>query len=119
MDTLTRAVIRQLGGRESLADVARTGADGGFPGFTYYADTVRFAKRHKAAILERLARDADAMGERSVAALVTSFRCVNATEDEVARVLYGAGGDADVRRQVLNALAWYALEEVAREQEDA
>lgn len=117
MDTLTRAVIRQLGGRESLRDVARHGADGGYPGFTYYADTVAFAKRHKAAIIERLTRDAADLGERSVAALVTSFRCVNATEDEVARVLYGAGGDDGVRTQVLNALAWYALEEVANEAE--
>ena len=44
--------VRQLGGGaeaiESARDAARHGADSGFHGFIYYAETVAFFKRHLA-----------------------------------------------------------------------
>ena len=48
--TLTRAVIRQLGGRDALIDVASPdhgGADAGYVGFSYYRDTVPFFERQR------------------------------------------------------------------------
>lgn len=47
---LTRAILRRVS-RDSLEDVVRHGADGGFSGFTYYADTLAFYKAHKGDIL--------------------------------------------------------------------
>ena len=82
---LASAVHRQLGIPvselpDTLADVRRGGADSGFPGFTYYADTVSFAKRHRAAILDSLVSLADDLGEgkgiTAAVRLVSGFRCV-------------------------------------------
>ena len=112
---LTRAVIRQLGDKAQLEDVARHGADGGFPGFTYYSDTVPFAERHRDDIMVRLAEDSDACGvtDGSILSMLAGFGCLKGlTVDEIARGLYDK--KADEHTQVFNALAWYALEEIAR-----
>lgn len=114
---LARAVIRQLGGTESLEDLARHGADAGFPGFTYYADTVSFFKRNREAIKASVYEMASQLGERP-SDMVAGFRCLQPADDEtresIARCLYGGRvGEKDA--QVANALAWFAAEEMARE----
>lgn len=57
---LVKGVIRQLGGGseawDSLRDVCRGGADGGFHGFIYYSDTVGFFKRYRQEIVVRSRR---------------------------------------------------------------
>lgn len=113
-ERLIRSVIRQLGDRESLRDVLRGGADAGFSGFTYYDDTVAFFKQNRREIIELVKRMADDLGENAVN-LVMGFRCLKdvTTEEEVGRVLYGARVTEN-DTQVANALAWFALEEVAR-----
>jgi hypothetical protein len=112
---LTRAVIRQLGGQAQLADVARHGADGGFRGFSSYSDTVAFAERHRDAIMVRLAEDSDAYRiDGSILGFLAGFGCLKGmTVDEIARGLHDK--KAEEHTQVFNALAWYALEEIARE----
>jgi hypothetical protein len=40
---LVRSVIWQLGGKESLQDIANNSIDGGFHGFIYYSETIPFA----------------------------------------------------------------------------
>lgn len=114
--TLVRAVIRQIGDRDSLEDVARHGASGGFPGFTYHADTVAFFKRHRKAVVELAKQQADDFGQ-SPLDMVAAFQCLKPADDEtkesIARCLYG-GRLKDGDTQVANALAWFALEEVAR-----
>lgn len=149
---LASAVHRQLGIPvselpDTLADVRRGGADSGFPGFTYCADTVSFAKRHRAGILDSLVSLADDLGEgkgiTAAVRLVSGFRCVKdagVSEESILAALLPAndrtrlrgdgnrirstgGGrprhsvpawaDADEVDTVRNALAWYALEEVA------
>lgn len=113
--TLTRAVLARVD-REQLADVARHGADAGWPGFTYYKDTCRFYRRHRKAIMQRLAEDADSMGMDWLA-VVAGFNCLRSLEltpSQVAKAYYGEG-DKDIQQQVENALAWYTLETVARE----
>lgn len=112
---LVRGVIRQLGGRESLPDVVRHGADAGYPGFTYYSDTVAFFRRHREAIAALVASTSDDMGEESIG-MVAGFRCLTddrETRESIARCLYG-GRLTDADTTTANALAWFALEEVAR-----
>lgn len=114
---LTRAVLRRLD-RDQLEDVASHGADAGWPGFTYHSDTVAFYKAHKADILALAKQDADDFGT-DMLAMIQGFRCLgnsgkpDYTIDEIAEALYSGRGEcSDVIR---NAMAWFALEEVARE----
>ncbi len=114
---LVRAVVRQLGGKESLGDIARHGIDGGFSGFIYYADTVAFFKRNRAEIAELARNMADDIGDRPMQ-LVAGFNCLRDSapaerEASIARCLYGARL-TDEDTEVANALAWFAGEEVAR-----
>jgi hypothetical protein len=134
---LIRAVLLQLGGgddaRESCRDIANYGVDGGFCGFTYYADTVKFFKAHRPDIVDLVNRMADDLGENP-ADMVAGFNCLGGsrgvcvtTEQQkreleqakrewlpsVSRCLYG-GRLTDDDTQVANALAWFAAEEVAR-----
>ena len=48
--TLIRAVVTKTG-IDSVRAINSYGIDGGYPGFTYYKDTVRFAYRHRKAII--------------------------------------------------------------------
>jgi hypothetical protein len=114
--TLINAVIRAVG-KESLPDVMNHGANTGWAGFTYTADCVAFFKRHKIAILAMVNSMASDMGEVP-ATMVAGFNCLKIKADdaegmrEVYRALDGrVQGDETV---VANALAWFALEEVAR-----
>lgn len=127
---------------ESAPDICRGGIDGGFHGFIYHADTLPFTKRNRAAILELAKSQADDFGQ-DVIEMVAGFNCLGGRTvqnrmsghgswipdpqreqerrkilgeytESVARCLYG-GRTSDDDTEVLNALAWYAGEEVARE----
>ncbi len=119
--SLTRAVIRQMGGwasfKESAPDVANHGIDGGFHGFIYYTDTMQFANKNKDDLDELLSSDAQEFGFDSVPAFIQSFRCVGTdwSQDEIARALYGKKRD---HTTVLNAIAWYAAEAVCHNYAD-
>ena len=111
--TLVNAVRRRLGENSIIAlrDVATHGADAGFPGFCYYAETRAFYSRHRQAILALIDEMADDMGKTPIE-LVQGFRCLrDATEQDIAETLYGPPARWDT--QVANALAWFALEAVA------
>lgn len=117
---LTRAVLKQIGGdRETLVDVARHGAAGGFCGFTYYKDTSAFYRKNREEIKNLAKMTAEDCGE-GLFSIVRNFTCLRdwkVTEEEVAAVLFGKFGEIDEEdeTQIENALAWFALEEVARE----
>jgi len=120
---LIRAVVRQLGGWESFTNsapnIANHGIDGGFHGFIYYVDTVAFAKRHRASI-QTLAKEQASDFGSSVVEMIQNFGCFRndkPTESEICTALYG-GRAEDGTRNVQNALAWYAGEEVARAYQD-
>lgn len=120
---LIRAVVRQLGGWESFTtsapDITNHGIDGGFHGFMYYTDTVAFAKRNRAHIQTMAKEQASDFGS-SVIEMIQNFGCFRndkPTESEICTALYG-GRSEDGTRSVLNALAWYAGEEVARAFQD-
>lgn len=113
--TLKNAVIRKVG-KDSLRDVNEHGADGGFPGFIYYTDTCAFFRRHRKAIEELVAEMAGSLGE-DVLKMIAGFRCLGGdfSEVEIGRVLFAPWKDDDAHQMIGNALAWFALEEVARE----
>ena len=128
--TLTRAVIRQLGGgseaKENLIDVYNHGADAGFCNFVYYQDTVPFFEKHRKEILSVLEADGEDCGE-DPASIVMQFRCLNLSKSDreewrtyrsaINRLLYSnrkVDWDREEEIMVANALSWYALESVAR-----
>ena len=114
--TLINACIRAVG-KESLPDVMTHGANTGWPGFTYTADCVSFFKRHKESILQMVNSMASDIGA-SPAVMVAGFQClkIKADDSEGMRAVYRAldGRVQGDETQVANALAWFALEEVAR-----
>lgn len=121
---LVRATIKQLGGWDEEAaqncfDIANFGIGGGFHGFIYYTDTVSFFKRNKKHILELAEREAQDLGYTGVLGLFASFNCMKSldiSETEIAKAVFT--GKGELVDQVLNCLAWYAAETVAREIHD-
>jgi hypothetical protein len=117
---LIRAVVNQFGGwksfQESAPDVCRGGIDGGFHGFICNADTEPFARRNRQLIAEMASQQADDFGT-SVTEMIQNFGCfrhgTKPTDQEIGMALY-AGRNAENGLPVLNALAWYAGEEVCR-----
>ena len=113
---LIDAVIKQFGGKESFkesaSDVSNHGIDGGFGGFIYHDDTVKFATDNKALIMELAEEQAQEFGTIDVM-MIQGFNCLNGNYnlEEIQQAIYG---DSDDSTQVLNALAWYAAEEVCR-----
>jgi len=121
---LINAVKKQLGGdkeenKSMIQNVANHGADAGWPGFTYYRDTVSFYDKHKKDIVAIAEEMAEELGE-NVLDMIKSFNCLHNeyTTSEIAKVLYGRKNDSDEYTQIANAMAWFALEEVARYCED-
>ena len=98
-----------------LRDVANSpcGAAGGYSGFIWYTDTVKFYRKNRAKILALANYYVGLLGEGNALAVVMDFNSIkgNYSEDEVARALYGRFNE-DLT-QIYNALAWFALEEVA------
>lgn len=117
-EKLIRAVIRQSGGFESFAemapDISNHGIDGGFHGWVWYTETVKFWKANRKLILEMAEEQAQefGMGMLEMIQGFGVFRHDPISVDDLARALYqGKGDDAQV---VGNVMAWYPAEEVAR-----
>lgn len=120
---LIRAVVAQLGGwdsfKQSAPDINNHGISGGYGGFVYYTDTVKFYRKNKPLIVDLAEQQACELGDDAVT-MVQGFYCLvnrsNRTPDytlnEVARALYGRYDD-DLMI-IYNALAWFAAEEIAR-----
>ena len=122
---LAGAVIRQFGGwnsfKEQAHDVANHGVDGGYCGFSYYAETVSFTKKHKKMIVENIKQFSDDAGE-SFVKVIAGFNCLKntgITENDVMMALMSPRScNEDVLQQVYNALAWYTCETVVYEYTD-
>lgn len=100
---------------DTLQDIARHGVDAGYVGFTYYADTCRFALDNWAGITDLARVLAHDLGVASLCELIAGFRCLRGTSvAAVVDVLMEPSCDNELYTQVLNALAWFALEETAR-----
>ena len=122
---LASAVIRQFGGwedfQECANDVVNHGIGGGFCGFSYYAETTAFAKKHKKAIIENIKQFADDVGE-SFTKVIADFNCLKNSgitdDDVITALMYPRSCKEYTVTEVYNALAWYAGETVAREYTD-
>jgi hypothetical protein len=117
-ESLVRAVVRQSGGwdsfKENAEDMTRS-IDGGFHGWIYHTETVKFAKANRAAIASLAESDAESFGT-GVLEMVQLFNCIGKdySQADIAKCLYGRGDDTTI----MNGLAWYAAESVARMMED-
>lgn len=115
---LIRSTVKQFGGweyfTESANDIASHGAQSGWSGFTYYADTVPFAKRNKKEIIAYSKEMMQDIGEyESLPEFFASFNCLkDYSVDEISEALYHHLSEN--LTALYNALAWFALEEVAR-----
>lgn len=115
-ESLIRAVIRQSGGweyfKERALDIARYGAGGGHSGFIWYSETVAFFDRNKKEILELAIDQAEDFG-MDILTMIAGFNCLKGyTTNDIAAAIYGRSNPES--QTVKNALAWFALEEVAR-----
>jgi hypothetical protein len=118
---LTESVLSQLGiafngeGISTLEDIARNSADAGWSGFTYYTDTLEFYANNRDSILKLAEELAADLGE-DMLGMIANFGCLKSDKlspTTIAAALYeGKGEDAT---NVRNAMAWFALEEIARE----
>ena len=118
--TLINAVIRRIG-MESVNDVIQHGIGGGFHGFIYYTDTVKFWKTHRKLIMQMAKEMADDLGE-DVMQMIGGFGCLqyydyqkkrwtdSDGQKRIGETIYGGPTD-DI---VANAMAWFAAEEVCR-----
>jgi hypothetical protein len=86
------------------ADIARHGADAGYPHITYTSDCVKVFDQFADEIWERACDDADNMGNRNVCEMIAGF----SRSDML--------GSYD---QFRNLMVWYMCEEVARGLENA
>lgn len=112
---LKRAVMRQFGDSESfyesVPDIANYGASGGVSGFIYYSDTVAFTKRNKNKIMQSLTELSDDIGESIISVLSHWQYLKSLSQREIMGGLYNP--KSEDKDTVYNALAWYALEDVA------
>lgn len=118
--TLINAVINSLGGTEYVQDVNNHGISGGFPGFTYYSDTHKFAMRYRKLIVKLLEEQADQLGEE-VVSMVSNFGVFrnNPMDNDDRKELYKyLGGGKCEQSTITNLMAWFAAEEVCRMFED-
>ena len=83
--------------KSALRDLAEHGADAGFPGLTYYSNTIKVYDRFHDEIWEALDDDAKEFGCRNIFDFIAGF---NRTE---------ASSDAEFK----NLLVWYMAEREA------
>lgn len=89
---------------EQIIDAGNHGADAGWPGFTYYTDTVKFYDKNADDIWELANQEAEEMGEANALALIAGFRgAKNVSDDDTFK----------------NLMSWFALEEIGRWLESA
>lgn len=128
---LNKAVITQMGYDydtateeekeeiiETLQDVLRGGADAGYFGFTYYSETNRFYDKNEDLIKQHLKDHYQEFGYSSIIEMVKSFNCFKQfKKDEIELFFMGMLEEEDAAdiTKIKNGLAWYALEQTARE----
>jgi len=113
---------------DTFKDVRNNGANGGFSGFIYYSDTCKFARDNMDEIVEAIKEDANGMCEdplifiqnfNGLSSCFSKYSRETISTMEIASIIYDkpdlATLNDGIDTQVLNALAWYALEQTALE----
>lgn len=100
-----------------LHDVVNHGVAGGVSGFIYCRETCQFALANWDAIIELCREIRHGIGEpETLAQFIAGFNCLKGySPAEVEEVLMTPHNKTETQVQVLNALAWFALEETARQ----
>lgn len=93
-----RDAVKKITPIETLRDVARNGAEGGYPSWTYYEQTVRFYEAHKEDIFRMLSSMSEDSG-----VTVIELLSLSRSSSQI--------NDYDT---FANLLAWWALEYVAQ-----
>lgn len=106
-EKLIRAVVRQIGGWESFTnsapDITNHGIDGGFHGFIYTTETVKFAKQNLTEIMELAKNMANDMGEDTYK-MIAGFNCLkNYPNLDVGAAIYNK--KSEDHDTILDALA--------------
>jgi hypothetical protein len=123
-----RNVITSLGynpngGRESLielsgtlVDCAKHGADGGFPGFIYYEETIAFFHHNRRDIVKNLEHTANELGE-DIISMVQHFGVfrhdIPPSVGDIGRALWGTGKAQGNLTSLYNVFSWFCLEEIS------
>lgn len=114
-EKLIRSCIRRLGGEESLVDVNRAGAIGGFSGFIYYHETVDFFIKFRNELCSVIVNDANYLG----VPVIEFVQGICTTDESEIDIIYVIGGGLvlgdDVvgnYDRIVNAIVWYALESI-------
>jgi hypothetical protein len=120
---ITALGYRSNGGLESLkslsatlADCAKHGADGGFPGFTYYSNTLSFFRNNRQDIVKNMELIAEELGE-DIISMVQRFGVFRydtpPTAASIGQALWCTGKLQDNLTSLYNVFAWFCLEEIS------
>jgi hypothetical protein len=123
-NVITALGFRSNGGMESLkrlsgyfTNCAKHGADGGFPGFIYYCDTLAFFRRNRQDIVKNIELRAKELGE-DIIGMVRGFGVFRyetpPSVNDIGRALWGADTLKDDLTSLYNVFTWFALEEISR-----
>jgi hypothetical protein len=123
-NVITALGFRSNGGLESLkglsgylADCSKHGADGGFPGFIYYCDTLAFFRRNRQDIIKNLELMA-VEAEEDIIGMVQGFGVFRydtpPSANDIGRALWGSGTLKDDLISLYNVFSWFTLEEISR-----
>jgi hypothetical protein len=100
----------------TLTDCAKHGADSGFPGFTYYSDTLSFFRNNRQDIVKNMELLAEELGE-DIISMVQHFGVFRyiapPTPANVGKALWGTGKLNDDLTSLYNVFAWFCLEEIS------
>jgi hypothetical protein len=122
-NVVTALGYRSNGGLESLkalsanlADCAKHGADGGFPGFTYYSDTLAFFRHNRKDIIKNLELTVEESGE-DIISMIRNFGVFRygtpPSSSSIAKALWGMGKLQDDLTSLYNVFSWFCLEEIS------
>ena len=101
-----------------LVDCSKHGATSGFPGFTYYTDTVKFYKKHQIDIVSHMEKTAIKL-EKDLISMVLHFDEFHNSDDpptpsNVGKALWDKNLYWKELYELYNVFAWYTLEQLSR-----
>ena len=112
---LINAVVNRVG-KYCINDINNNGIDGGYNGFIYYNETVKFANYYRKLIIELLENDAESFGT-DIIEMVGNFGVFrnNKMDIDDKKDLYRfLSGVKCQETTIPNLMAWYAAETVCR-----
>jgi hypothetical protein len=98
-------------------DCAEHGANGGFTGFSYYNDTIKFFKNHRTDIIKHMEQTAAELGT-DIISMVQNFGIFSNKDkpsiSQVGKALWDTSKFYKELTDLYNVFSWYTFEEVSR-----